>query len=107
MNRHADAVDDRDAPAHLDARLIENIQHSLHPLDELHLSVGDCLEAGNSSNFGSGQTANFIYLTATLDAAVWGAELAQGDAPGRIYLVSPTGPFSTSGAPKRVSARWA
>jgi rifampin ADP-ribosylating transferase len=34
-----------------------------------------------------------VYLTATLDAAVWGAELAQGDAPGRIYIVEPTGPF--------------
>ena len=28
-----------------------------------------------------------------LDAAVWGAELAQGDGPGRIYLVEPTGDF--------------
>jgi rifampin ADP-ribosylating transferase len=57
------------------------------------LSVGDRLEPGNSSNFGSGETAAFVYMTATLDAAVWGAELAQGDAPGRIYLVEPTGPF--------------
>lgn len=30
-------------------------------------------------------------MTATLDAAVWGAELAVGDAPGRIYRVEPTG----------------
>ena len=37
--------------------------------------------------------ANFVYLTATLDAAVWGAELAQGDSPGRIFVVEPTGPF--------------
>jgi rifampin ADP-ribosylating transferase len=57
------------------------------------LSVGDRLEPGNSSNFGSGGTAAFVYMTATLDAAVWGAELAQGDAPGRIYLVEPSGPF--------------
>jgi Rifampin ADP-ribosyl transferase len=57
------------------------------------LSVGDRLEPGNSSNFGSGDRAAFVYLTATLDAAVWGAELAQGEAPGRIYLVEPTGPF--------------
>ena len=26
-----------------------------------------------------------------LDAAIWGAELAQGDGPGRIYLVDPLG----------------
>jgi len=57
------------------------------------LSVGDLIEPGKSSNFGAGRTANFVYLTATLDAATWGAELARGDAPGRIYIVEPTGPF--------------
>lgn len=57
------------------------------------LSVDDVLEPGKSSNFGPGRTANFVYLTATVDAAVWGAELALGDAPGRIYVVEPTGPF--------------
>lgn len=57
------------------------------------LSVGDQLEAGRRSNFGSGREAGFVYLTGTLDAAIWGAELAQGDGPGRIYLVEPTGPI--------------
>lgn len=57
------------------------------------LTVGDLLEPGRISNFGPGREANFVYLTATLDAAVWGAELAQGDAPGRIFVVQPTGPF--------------
>ncbi len=57
------------------------------------LAVGDLLAPGNSSNFGEGRTANFVYLTAVLDAAIWGAELAQGDSPGRIYVVAPTGPF--------------
>jgi len=57
------------------------------------LRRGDRLEPGNCSNFGSGQTATFIYLTATLDAAIWGAELAQGDEPGRIYVVEPVGAF--------------
>jgi rifampin ADP-ribosylating transferase len=37
--------------------------------------------------------ANFVYLTATLDAAIWGAELAMGGGPGRIYRVEPTGPI--------------
>lgn len=32
-------------------------------------------------------------MTRTLDAAAWGAELAIGDAPGRIYLVEPLGPI--------------
>ena len=36
---------------------------------------------------------NFVYFTATLDAATWGAELAVGGGPGRIYLVEPTGEF--------------
>lgn len=57
------------------------------------LPVGALLEPGRSSNFGAGRTANFIYLTATLDAAIWGAELALGPGEGRIYLVEPTGTF--------------
>ena len=57
------------------------------------LGVGDVIEAGRSSNFGAGLTANFVYLTGTLDAAVWGAELAVGEGRGRIYLVEPTGAF--------------
>jgi rifampin ADP-ribosylating transferase len=57
------------------------------------LTVGGELAPGRSSNFGQQRTANFVYLTATLDAATWGAELAVGDGPGRIYVVEPTGPF--------------
>lgn len=55
------------------------------------LKPGDLLEPNRSSNYGSRQRANFVYLTATLDAAKWGAELAVGDGPGRIYRVEPTG----------------
>jgi rifampin ADP-ribosylating transferase len=57
------------------------------------LKPGDLLEPGYSSNFGERRKANYIYLTATLDAATWGAELALGEGPGRIYRVEPTGPF--------------
>ena len=57
------------------------------------LSSGDLLHVGYSSNYGSRKRANFLYLTATLDAATWGAELAVGDGRGRIYQVEPTGPF--------------
>ncbi|MPM05648.1 hypothetical protein SDC9_51938 [bioreactor metagenome] len=57
------------------------------------LRAGDLLEARHSSNYGSRSTANFVYMSATLDAAVWGAELAKGDSPGRIYQVEPTGAF--------------
>ena len=55
------------------------------------LRVGDLLEPGFNSNFGERRKANYVYLTTTLDAAVWGAELAGGDGPGCIYRVEPTG----------------
>lgn len=55
------------------------------------LKLGDLLEPGHSSNYGEQKKANYVYLTATLDAAIWGAELAVGDEPGRIYRVEPTG----------------
>ena len=57
------------------------------------LKKGDLLEPGRSSNYGKGKQANYVYLTGTMDAAKWGAELAVGDRPGRIYCVEPTGPF--------------
>lgn len=60
---------------------------------KVDLTVGDLLVPGRASNFGERATANFVYLTATLDAAVWGAELATGDGRGRVYRVEPTGPF--------------
>ena len=56
------------------------------------LVPGQVLEAGRNSNYGTGQAANFVYLSATMDAAIWGAELAIGDGPGHIYRVEPTGP---------------
>ncbi|MGN6722875.1 MAG: NAD(+)--rifampin ADP-ribosyltransferase [Marmoricola sp.] len=57
------------------------------------LAVGELLVPGRESNFEPGRTMNYIYFTATLDAATWGAELAAGDGPGRIYIVEPTGAF--------------
>lgn len=57
------------------------------------LKPGDFIEPGRSSNYGSRDSAAFVYFTATLDAATWGAELAIGDGRGRIYIVEPTGPF--------------
>ena len=57
------------------------------------LAVGDLLVSGRESNFEAGRVMNYIYFTATLDAAVWGAELASGDGRGRIYVVEPTGEF--------------
>lgn len=54
------------------------------------LKMGDMITVGYTSNFGD-RTAQYIYMTATLDPAVWGAELANGAGKGRIYLVEPTG----------------
>jgi rifampin ADP-ribosylating transferase len=55
------------------------------------LVVGDLLVPGRLSNFEAGRIMNHVYVTATLDAAAWGAELAAGEGPGRIYVVEPTG----------------
>lgn len=57
------------------------------------LKMGDSIETGINSNYGQRKNAKYIYLTATLDAAIWGAELALGDGRERIYLVEPTGPI--------------
>jgi rifampin ADP-ribosylating transferase len=57
------------------------------------LQVGELLAPGHRSNYGQGRTAGYVYLTATLDAATWGAELAAGEGRGRIYVVEPTGPL--------------
>ncbi|HEY2542845.1 MAG TPA: NAD(+)--rifampin ADP-ribosyltransferase [Gaiellaceae bacterium] len=57
------------------------------------LAVGDLLVAQRESNFEAGRVMNYVYFTATLDAAVWGAELAGGEERGRIYIVEPTGEF--------------
>ncbi|MBZ0243265.1 MAG: NAD(+)--rifampin ADP-ribosyltransferase, partial [Bacteroidales bacterium] len=58
-----------------------------------NLKQGDLIEPGFNSNYGQRNKAKYIYLTATLDAAVWGAELAVGEGTGRIYMVEPTGPI--------------
>ncbi|GLP77506.1 NAD(+)--rifampin ADP-ribosyltransferase [Mycobacterium antarcticum] len=55
------------------------------------LAVGDLLMPGRESNYAPGRIMNHVYVTQTLDAAVWGAEMAVGDGPGRIYVVEPEG----------------
>jgi hypothetical protein len=61
------------------------------------LKVGDLLAPGFASNYAE-RKLSWIYFSATLDAAIWGCELAKGpegreDARERIYIVEPTGPF--------------
>lgn len=55
------------------------------------LQLGDLIAPGFNSNYGQQKNAKYIFLSATLDAAIWGAELALGEAKERIYLVEPTG----------------
>ncbi len=57
------------------------------------LALGEMLASGRESNFEVGRVMNYVYFTATLDAATWGAELASGDGRGRIYIVEPMGEF--------------
>lgn len=56
------------------------------------LALGDILTPNYESNY-QRKKANYIYFTATLDAAKWGAELAKGDLKEKIYLVEPEGVF--------------
>lgn len=56
-----------------------------------NLKIGDLIKVGFNSNFGERKNAKYIFLTATLDAAIWGAELAVGEGRERIYLDEPIG----------------
>ena len=55
------------------------------------LKAGDLIKPGFNSNYGKRKEASYVYLSATLDAAIWGAELALGEETGTIYTVEPTG----------------
>ncbi len=58
------------------------------------LKPGDLIRPGLTPNFGDkARTTTYVYLSRTLDAATWGAELAVGEGAGRIYIVEPTGPI--------------
>src|SRR6266702_6887973 len=57
------------------------------------LKPGDLIVVGYQSNFTEVKPLSWVYFAATLDAAIWGAELAAGTARGRIYVVEPTGPI--------------
>ncbi|HXJ87663.1 MAG TPA: NAD(+)--rifampin ADP-ribosyltransferase [Candidatus Binatia bacterium] len=58
-----------------------------------NLKHGDLIKPGYNSNYGKRAMAAYVYLSGTLNAAIWGAELAFGEEPGRIYVVEATGPI--------------
>ena len=64
-----------------------------YPGTKADLKSGDLLSPGYASNFGQRRVSSWIYFAATLEAAIWGAELAEGDERERIYIVEPTGAF--------------
>jgi rifampin ADP-ribosylating transferase len=55
------------------------------------LKPGDLIIVGYQSNFTDVKPLSWVYFAATLDAAIWGAELAIGTGRQRIYVVEPTG----------------
>jgi hypothetical protein len=57
------------------------------------LCLGDLIKVGHQSNFDEERSLSWVYFSGTLDAAIWGAELATGDGAERIYVVEPTGPI--------------
>ena len=72
-------------------KLVEVPNETFYHGTKASLNPGDLIEPGFNSNYGKRNSAKYIFLTATLDAAIWGAELSLGSGPERIYLVEPTG----------------
>src|ERR1700745_4164806 len=60
--------------------------------NKVGLKQGGLINARKNSNYGRRAQAAFVYVSGTLNAAIWGAELAVGEGPGRIYVVEATGP---------------
>lgn len=69
----------------------EVTEWTLYHGTKVDLKPGDLIEPGYHSNYGQRKQATYVYLAATLDAAIWGAELALGDGRNRIYIVEPIG----------------
>ncbi len=59
---------------------------------KVELKIGDLLEPQHLSNY-QNKKSNYIYFTATLNAAKWGAELAKSKSKERIYSIEPLGEF--------------
>jgi Rifampin ADP-ribosyl transferase len=78
----------------------ENCAHVRGPFfhgTKAELRVGDELVPGFGSNFQAGRVMNHVYLTALVETAAWGAQLATAlagiEGRGHIYVVEPLGPF--------------
>ena len=58
-----------------------------------NLEIGDLIVAGKKKNYNDDRKSKYVYFAGTLDAAIWGAELAEGEGKERIYVVEPMGDF--------------
>ena len=82
-------------------RLYSGTRADLQPEDRFYhgtraeLKPGDLIKPGHAANFGKlDRVTTYVYFSATVNAGIWGAELARGEGPGRIYVVEPTGEFT-------------
>lgn len=55
------------------------------------LNIGDSVRVGFNTNYEENRKLKHVYVSATLNTAILGAELASGKELERIYLVEPTG----------------
>lgn len=74
----------------MSTKIKEFVQSYFHGT-KADLKPGDQMVAGFGSNYVEGDQSKFVYLTSNMNVAAWGAELAAGEKPGRIYVVEPVG----------------
>ncbi|KDB04531.1 rifampin ADP-ribosyl transferase [Defluviimonas sp. 20V17] len=84
----------KEPPAHVRRVPAANVfsQSFLHGT-RADLKPGDLILIGHRSNFTGAGPLSWVCCTGTLDAAIWGAELAVGNRRERINVVEPTGPI--------------
>ena len=57
------------------------------------LKIGDFIITGKKKNYNDDRKSEYVYFAGTLEAAVWGAELAEGNGKERIYVIEPMGDY--------------
>jgi rifampin ADP-ribosylating transferase len=74
-----------------------NVEGPFYHGTRIRFQPGDLLTPGRASNFEEGRVSNNVYFSASLEAAIWGAELATKlageEGRGHVYVVEPTGTF--------------
>jgi Rifampin ADP-ribosyl transferase len=65
--------------ANLDDTIAQRFYHG----NRAAVKPGGLIVPGYSSNYGKRKQASWVYLTGTLDAAIWGAELGRRRRPGK------------------------